>query len=119
MRGRQLVSGAALFAVLAAAAACASAPVGEGAGGDTVLQFVDIRNESGEPVQLTARVGASEEQRLGFLEPGGYRRFEIPTGAASTGNLFLRARNPQTGREATTTLQVDAARTLEWRIRLF
>lgn len=116
MRGRQIVARAALLAVLVASAACASTPGGDDAAGETVLQFVDIRNESGEPVTLTARVGASEEQRLGFLEPGGSRRFEIPTGAASTGDLFLRARNPETGREATTTLQVQADRTLEWRI---
>jgi hypothetical protein len=114
MRGRLILTRAALLAGLVATAACVSTP--GGAAGDTVLQFVDVRNESGEPVTLTARVGASEEQRLGFLEPGGFRRFEIPTGAASTGDLFLRARNPETGREATTTLQVQADRTLEWRI---
>ena len=116
MRGRLILTSAALLAGLVTTAACASTPGGEGAAGETVLQFVDVRNESGEPLTLTARVGASEEQQLGFLEPGGFRRFEIPTGAASTGDLFMRARNPETGREATTTLQVQADRTLEWRI---
>lgn len=116
MRGRRMLSWTAPVALLVAAAACASTPGDDGAAGDTVLQFVDIRNESGEPVLLEARVGASAAQNLGFLEPGGRRRYEIPTGAAATGDLFLRARNPDTGREATTTLQVQPGRVLEWAV---
>ena len=99
--------------VLTVLSGCAGTPER----GDAVLQFVDIRNESGEPVLVTARVSTSPEQQLGFLGPGEFRRFEIPTGANTTGDLFLRARNPQTGREAVETLQVVPGQTLEWRIR--
>jgi len=95
-------------------AGCTSAPVREG---ESVVQFLDIRNDTGEPVTVTARVGASPEQRLGFFEPTGFRRVELATGAATTGTIFLRARNPETGREATQTLEVSPGRTLEWTIR--
>jgi hypothetical protein len=70
-----------------------------------------------EPVEVTARVGASPEQRLGLLGPAEFHRFRIDTGAASTGTILLRARNRQTGREATRTLEVAAGQTLEWSIR--
>ena len=104
------------FAVVAGLPmACASAPAGEGT---TAVQFIDIRNDSPESVVITARVGASEEQRLGLLEPTQFRRFEITTGAATDDMIFLRARNPETGREDTATLQVAPGETLEWSISL-
>ena len=96
-------------------AGCASSPVAEDR---SVVQFIDIRNDSGEPVIVTARVGAGVEERLGFLEPGASRRFDVPTGAASTNTVELRARNPQTGREARQALELAPDRTLEWSIRL-
>ncbi len=82
-----------------------------------VVQFIDIRNQSGEPVLVTARIDAGQEQQLGFLEPVAFRRFQLPTGAAATGEIVLRARNPQTGREAIERLQVAPGQTLEWVIR--
>ncbi len=107
---------AALLALLslAAGSACSSAPARQGEG---VVQFIDIRNESGEPVVVTARVGASGEQRLGFFEQSSFRRVTISTGAATTGEIFLRARNADTGREAVTTLQAAPGQTLAWTIR--
>lgn len=95
-------------------AACASAPVREG---ESVLQFLDVRNMSGEPVEVTARVGTSPEQRLGFLGPAEFRRFEIATGASPIGTVFVRARNRDTGREATHTFEVSPGTTPEWMIR--
>ena len=108
-----------VIAIVGALAGCASAPARQGDAGDTVLQFVDIRNDSGEPVTVTARVGASAEQNLGFLGPAESRRFDISTGASSTGTLVLRARNAQTGREATQTLEISPGQTLQWVIRFF
>lgn len=93
--------------IAALLAGCSSAPVREGDGDTSVVQFIDVRNQTGEPVTVTARVGANPELRLGFMEPAAFRRFEIPTGAASDGTVFLRALNPQTGREATQRLQLS------------
>ncbi|MFN2433664.1 MAG: hypothetical protein ABR599_12785 [Gemmatimonadota bacterium] len=116
-----------LLTVASLAACSGSAPRdGDGtAAGDEaanrdapVLVWLDVRNESGSPVVLTARVGASPEQQLGFLGPGEYRRYRLPTGAAVTDDLVVRARG-EDGREATTTLRAsatDAAGVLSWTV---
>lgn len=113
-------------------AGCASSPAREGetagqaqtttdeaagAEGKTVLQWIDITNQAGEPVVVSARVGAGEEQRLGLFGPAEYRRVKITTGATSSGEIFLDARNDRTGNHATTRLQVTPSQTLRWDIQ--
>lgn len=112
--GRMLVAVLALVALAACASGGGTATT-DGQG--DVVQFIDIRNEASEAVVVTARVGASPEQQLGFLGPAEGRRFQISTGAAANDELFLRARNPDTGREATATLTLAPGQTLAWAIR--
>jgi hypothetical protein len=99
---------------------CASSGQGTAAAGaadDTVVQWIDITNTAGEPVTVSARVGAGPEQPLGFFGPAEYRRVRLPTGADPTGEIFLSARNNQTGNQATTRLKVTPGQTLRWDVR--
>jgi hypothetical protein len=86
----------------------------EGQDEGAVVQFIDIENATSDQVFVTARVGNSAEQRLGFLEPGVRRRYTISTGASPTGEIFLRARDPERGMESTQTLSVSPGETLQW-----
>jgi hypothetical protein len=98
--------------------ACASSGAGGGAAeGSTVEQWVDISNQSGEPVTVTARVGAGEVQPLGFFGPAEQRRVRINTGAATTDEIYVDARNDRTGNHATTTMKVVPGQTLRWDIQ--
>ncbi len=109
-----------LLGVAVSTWACGGAARDESAArgaGTSVQQHLEIRNEAPESVVVTARVGASPEQQLGVVEPAVSRLFTIETGAASTRDIFLRARNPRTGNEAIETLQVTPGETLNWVVR--
>jgi hypothetical protein len=110
--------GIALLAILLMG--CASSGQGTAAAGatdDTVVQWIDLTNTAGEPVTVSARVGAGAEQPLGFFGPAEYRRVRVSTGADPTGEIFLSARNNQTGNQATTRLKVTPGQTLRWDIK--
>jgi hypothetical protein len=99
-------------------AACASSGAGGGAAeNSTVQQWIDITNQTSEPVAVTARVGAGAVQPLGFFGPAEYRRVKIDTGASTTDEIYLEARNDQTGNHATSRLKVIPAQTLRWDIQ--
>ena len=96
---------------------CASSGAGGGAAeGSTVEQWIDISNQTTEPVVVTARVGAGEEQRFGLFGPSEQHRVRISTGAATTDEIYLEARNDRTGNHATTTMKVVPGQTLRWDI---
>jgi hypothetical protein len=96
---------------------CASSGGAGGAENTTVLQWIDITNQTTEPVVVTARVGAGPEQPLGFFGPAEYRRVKIDTSAASMDEIFLDARNDRTGNHATNRLRVTPGQTLRWDIQ--
>ena len=98
-------------------AACASSGAGGVAENSTVQQWIDVTNQTSEPVTVTARVGAGAEQPLGFFGPAEYRRVKVETGVATTDEIYLEARNNETGNHATTNLKVTPGQTLRWDIQ--
>lgn len=79
-----------------------------------VVGTVEVVNNSGDPVVVSARVGNSAEQRLGFLGPGERSIFRVPSGASPTDELTMTAQG-QDGRRIDEVVQLVDGR-VRWEV---